>query len=127
MNQSDLDSALSPQPSALSPQPSGLSPQPSALSPQPSALSPQPSAFSLPRASNFRFIDPNLEPMRATAIGRAAARHRGEGDISTLPHYPCENASVIRLGAVCETAGAKLTCRAVFFDAVGNFVAVSAA
>jgi hypothetical protein len=50
-----------------------------------------------------------------------------DGDISTLPHYPCEAASVIRVGAVCDTANATLSCRAVFFDAVGNFVAVSSA
>jgi hypothetical protein len=50
-----------------------------------------------------------------------------DGDISTLPHYPCESASVIRLGAVSNTAGATLSCRVVFLDAVGNFVAVSSA
>jgi hypothetical protein len=50
-----------------------------------------------------------------------------DGDISALPHYPCENASVIRLGAVCDTANATLTCRIVFLDAVGDFVAVSSA
>jgi hypothetical protein len=50
-----------------------------------------------------------------------------DGDISTLTHYPCEGASVIRLGAVCNTAGATLTCRIIFLDAVGDFVAVSSA
>ena len=44
-----------------------------------------------------------------------------DGDISTLTHYPCENASVIRLGAVCTTAGATLSCRIIFLDAVGGF------
>jgi hypothetical protein len=48
-----------------------------------------------------------------------------DGDISTLPHYPCESASVIRLGAVSNTAGATLTCRIAFLDAVGNFAAIS--
>jgi len=48
-----------------------------------------------------------------------------DGDISTLTHYPCENASLVRIGAVCDTAGAKLSCRVVFLDAVGNFAAVS--
>ena len=48
-----------------------------------------------------------------------------DGDISTLTHYPCENATVIRLGAVCATAGATLSCRIVFLDAVGNFAAIS--
>jgi hypothetical protein len=50
-----------------------------------------------------------------------------DGDIGTLPHYPCENASVIRLGAVCDTAGATLTCRVILLDAVGNLAAVSSA
>ena len=50
-----------------------------------------------------------------------------DGDISTLPHYPCEAASLIRLGAVCDTAGATLTCRVVFFDMLGAFAAVSGA
>ena len=49
-----------------------------------------------------------------------------DGDISTLTHYPCEGASLIRLGAVCSTAGATLTCRIVFLDAVGDFAGVSA-
>jgi hypothetical protein len=50
-----------------------------------------------------------------------------DGDISTLTHYPCESASVIRLGAVSTTAGATLTCRIIFLDAVGTFAAVSSA
>jgi hypothetical protein len=50
-----------------------------------------------------------------------------DGDISTLTHYPCEGASLIRLGAVCDTAGAKLTCRIVFLDALGAFAAVTGA
>ena len=50
-----------------------------------------------------------------------------DGDISTLAHYPCENASVIRLGAVCTTAGATLSCRIIFLDAVGGFAGVSSA
>ena len=48
-----------------------------------------------------------------------------DGDIGTLPHYPCGGASLVRLGAVCNTAGATLTCRIVFLDALGAFVAVS--
>ncbi len=48
-----------------------------------------------------------------------------DGDISTLTHFPCEGASLIRLGAVCNTAGATLTCRIVFLDALGAFAAVS--
>ena len=48
-----------------------------------------------------------------------------DGDIGTLTHYPCESASLIRLGAVCDTAGATLSCRVVFLDALGAFVAVS--
>ena len=31
-----------------------------------------------------------------------------DGDISTIPHYPCQNASLIRLGAVSTTAGSTL-------------------
>jgi hypothetical protein len=50
-----------------------------------------------------------------------------DGDISTLARYPCGCASLVRLGAVCDTAGATLTCRIVFFDALGNFVGVSGA
>jgi hypothetical protein len=49
-----------------------------------------------------------------------------DGDISTIPRYPCGDASLVRLGAVCTTAGAALTCRIVFLDALGVFVAVSA-
>ena len=50
-----------------------------------------------------------------------------DGDISTLTHYPCEDASVIRLGAVCTTAGATLSCRIIFLDAVGGFAGASSA
>jgi hypothetical protein len=48
-------------------------------------------------------------------------------DITTLTRFPCAGAALIRLGAVCNTAGATLTCRLVFFDALGAFAAVSAA
>jgi hypothetical protein len=48
-----------------------------------------------------------------------------DGDISTIPHYPCEGASLIRLGAVSTTAGSTLTCRIVFLDALGAYVATS--
>jgi len=48
-----------------------------------------------------------------------------DGDIVSLTHYPCEGASLIRLGAVCSTAGATLACRIVFLDVLGAFVAVS--
>ena len=48
-----------------------------------------------------------------------------DGDISTIPRYPCEGASLVRLGAVSKTAGAALTCRMVFLDALGAYVAVS--
>jgi hypothetical protein len=47
-------------------------------------------------------------------------------DITTLTRYPCAGASLIRLGAVCDTAGATLTCRLVFFDVMGVFAGVSA-
>ena len=64
--------------------------------------------------------------MQATqAVSSRSGITAPDGDISTLTHYPCESASVIRMGAVSNTAGATLTCRIVFFDAVGNFVAVS--
>ena len=49
-----------------------------------------------------------------------------DGDISTLTHYPCEGASLIRLGAVCNTARATLTCRIIFLDAIGDFAGASA-
>lgn len=48
-----------------------------------------------------------------------------DGDISTLTHYPCQGASVIRIGALCTTSGATLTCRIIFLDAVGDFAGVS--
>ena len=50
-----------------------------------------------------------------------------DGDISTIPHYPCGGASLVRLGAVGTTAGATLTCRIVFLDALGAYVAASGA
>jgi hypothetical protein len=50
-----------------------------------------------------------------------------DGDISTIPHYPCEGAALIRLGAVSTTAGATLSCRIVFLDALGAYVATSGA
>jgi hypothetical protein len=64
--------------------------------------------------------------MQATqAVSPQAGITAPSGDISTLTHYPCESASVIRVGAVCSTAGATLTCRIIFLDAVGDFAAVS--
>ena len=45
-----------------------------------------------------------------------------DGDISTIPRYPCGGASLVRLGAVCTTAGAALTCRIIFLDALGAYV-----
>jgi hypothetical protein len=66
--------------------------------------------------------------MQATqAVSPRSGVTAPDGDISTLAHYPCESASVIRLGAVCDTGGATLTCRIIFLDAVGNFAAVSSA
>jgi hypothetical protein len=47
-------------------------------------------------------------------------------DLTTLTRFSCAGTSLIRLGAVCDTAGATLTCRIVFFDALGAFAAVSA-
>ena len=64
--------------------------------------------------------------MQATqAVAPRSGITAPDGDISTLTHFPCENASVIRLGAVCDTAKATLSCRIIFLDAVGNFAAVS--
>jgi hypothetical protein len=48
-----------------------------------------------------------------------------DGDIGTIPHYPCGGASIVRLGAVGTTTNATLTCRLIFLDAVGAFVAAS--
>ena len=48
-----------------------------------------------------------------------------DSDISSLTRYPCEGAALIRLGATCNTAQATLTCRIVFYDTLGVFVAVS--
>ena len=43
-----------------------------------------------------------------------------DGDISTIPRYPCGGASIVRLGAVSSTAGATLSCRLIFLDALGG-------
>ncbi len=48
-----------------------------------------------------------------------------DGDISTIPRYPCGGASIVRLGAVSSTAGATLSCRLIFLDALGAYVAAS--
>jgi hypothetical protein len=50
-----------------------------------------------------------------------------DGDIGTIPHYPCGGASIVRLGAVSTTANATLTCRVIFLDALGAYVAASGA
>jgi hypothetical protein len=50
-----------------------------------------------------------------------------DGDIGTIPRYPCGCASLVRLGAVSSTAGATLTCRVIFLDALGSYVAASGA
>ena len=62
-------------------------------------------------------------PIRRPAPGITAP----DGDIAAIPRYPCEGASLIRIGAVCDTAGATLSCRVVFLDALGAYVAVSGA
>jgi hypothetical protein len=49
-----------------------------------------------------------------------------DADIATLSRYPCEGAAVVRLGATCDTPGAKLTCRLIFWDALGIFAAATA-
>ena len=48
-----------------------------------------------------------------------------DGDIATIPRYPCGGASLVRLGAVGTAAGATLTCRIIFLDALGAYVASS--
>lgn len=50
-----------------------------------------------------------------------------DADISTIPRYPCAGASLVRLGAVSTTSGASLTCRIIFLDALGAYVAASGA
>jgi hypothetical protein len=50
-----------------------------------------------------------------------------DGDIGTIPRYPCGGAVLVRLGAVSTTAGAWLTCRIIFLDALGAYVAASGA
>lgn len=45
-----------------------------------------------------------------------------DGDISTLANrWPCEGAGVVRVGALCSAAGGTLTCRVIFWDALGAF------
>ena len=60
---------------------------------------------------------------RRPAPGITAA----DGDIGTIPHYPCGGAALVRLGAVSTTPNATLTCRIIFLDAVGAYVAASGA
>jgi hypothetical protein len=48
-----------------------------------------------------------------------------DGDISSIPRYPCGGASLVRLGAVCNAPGAVLSCRIIFYDLMGAYVATS--
>ena len=49
-----------------------------------------------------------------------------DGDLSTIPLHSCQGASMVRLGAICTTAGASLSCRIIFLDGNGAYVASSA-
>jgi hypothetical protein len=66
-----------------------------------------------------------MQPTQAVAPrpGITAA----DGDIGTIPRYPCGGASLVRVGAVSTTANASLTCRVIFLDALGAYVASSGA
>jgi hypothetical protein len=78
----------------------------------------------------FESINPRRENTSMQATQSVAPRPgitAPDGDIGTIPRYPCEGASLIRLGAVCDTAGATLSCRVVFLDTLGAYVAVSGA
>lgn len=46
--------------------------------------------------------------------------------IAGLLKLPCAGAGVVRLGAVCDTPSQTLTCRVIFWDALGAYAASTA-
>lgn len=50
-----------------------------------------------------------------------------DSSASSLTAYGCGGAAVVRLGALCTTASATLTCRVIFLDAAGTYVGATTA